>query len=66
MRGIIQSWQVLIDLSVNRQTKCGKCRQDNYDFYSCKLSLICVDLPVLPIPPFKLPDIYIDLSRIKL
>ena len=56
--------QVLIDLSVNWQAKCAKCRQDNYDFYSCKLSLLCVDLPILPIPNFRLPNIFIDLSNI--
>ena len=64
--GIIETRQILIDFSVNRSTKCAKCRQDNYDYYSCKLSLLCVDLPVLRIPPFKLPNIYMDLSNIAL
>ncbi len=63
---IIETWQPVIDFSINWKTKCGKCRVDNYDYYSCKLSLLCVDLPVFPIPPFKIPDIYIDLSQIRL
>lgn len=66
IKWIIETWQILIDFSVNRQTNCAKCRQDNYDFYSCKLKLLCVDLPVLPIPPFKFPDIYLDVSHINL
>ena len=64
--GIIKTWQTLIDVSVNWHSKCAQCRQDNYDFYSCKLSLLCVDLPVLPIPNFHLPNILIDLSNINL
>lgn len=62
----VKTWQVLIDFSVNRKTKCGKCKVDNYDFYSCTLSLLCIDLPVLPIPPFRIPNITIDLSHINL
>jgi hypothetical protein len=63
--GIVQTRQLLIDFSVNWHTKCAKCRQDNYDFYSCKLSLLCVELPILPIPDFHIPDIYIDLSDVQ-
>lgn len=63
---IIETWQILIDFSVKWRSSCAKCRQDNYDQYTCALSLLCVDLPVLPIPPFKLPDIYLDFSHIDL
>lgn len=66
MVAAVKTWQVLIDFSVNRKTKCGKCRVDNYDFYSCTLSMLCVDLPVLPIPPFRIPNLYIDLSHVEL
>jgi hypothetical protein len=66
MIAIIKTWQILIDFSVNWKRSCGKCRVDNYDFYNCVLSLLCIDLPILPIPPFKLPDIYIDLSHINI
>ena len=64
LAGIIETWQVLIDFSVDRHSKCAQCRQDNYDFYSCKLSMLCVDLPILPIPNFHLPNILLDLSNI--
>lgn len=62
----VKTWQVLIDFSVNRKTKCGKCKVDNYDFYSCTLSLLCINLPILPIPNFRIPNINIDLSHINL
>lgn len=62
----IKSRQALIDFSVNRKSKCGKCTVDNYDYYSCTLKLLCPKLPILRIPPFKLPNVYIDLSNIRL
>ena len=64
--GIVKTWQILIDVSTNRHSKCAQCRQDNYDFYSCKLSLLCVDLPILPIPNFHLPNILLDLSNLNI
>ncbi|MBP7847682.1 hypothetical protein KA013_00460 [Patescibacteria group bacterium] len=64
--GIAETRQVLIDFSVDRHSKCAKCRQDNYDFYPCKLKMLCFDLPVLPIPNFHIPDIYLDLSEINI
>lgn len=64
--GIIETWQILIDFSVNWHSKCAECKQDNYDFYSCKLSMLCPDLPVLPIPNFHIPNIFIDFSNISL
>ncbi|WP_213348475.1 FG-GAP repeat domain-containing protein [Candidatus Vampirococcus lugosii] len=66
MIAVIETWQVLIDFSVNWRQKCAECRVDTYDFYSCALGLLCIDLPILPIPPFRLPDIIIDLSHIDL
>lgn len=65
LKGIIKTRQLVIDFSVNWQDRCSKCRQDHYDYYSCKLKLLCIDLPVIPIPSFHLPDIFIDLSDIK-
>jgi hypothetical protein len=62
----VKSWQALIDFSVNRKSKCWKCTVDNYDYYSCTLSLLCPKLPILAIPPFRLPNIFIDLSHIRL
>lgn len=64
--GIMETWQILVDFSVDWRSSCSKCRKDEYDYYSCKMSLLCPDLPILPIPPFKIPDIYLDFSHIDL
>jgi hypothetical protein len=66
LKWVIKTRQLLIDFTVNRQDKCSQCRQDHYDYYSCKLKLLCVDLPIIPIPSFRLPNITIDLSNISL
>jgi hypothetical protein len=66
MIGAVKTWQVLIDFSTSWKSKCGQCTVDNYDYYSCTLGLLCPKLPILPIPPFRLPNIYIDLSQIRL
>ncbi len=63
---IIKTWQLIIDISLEWKTTCWKCRADAWDLYDCVLSLLCIDLPVLPIPPFKIPDIFIDFSHINL
>lgn len=63
---IIKTWQLIIDVSLEWKTTCWKCRADAWDLYDCILSLLCIDLPVLPIPPFKIPDIFIDFSHINL
>jgi hypothetical protein len=66
MVGAIKSRQAIIDFSVNRKSKCGQCTVDNYDYYSCALKLLCPKLPILKIPPFRIPNISIDLSKIRL
>jgi len=33
----IQTYQAIIDLSVNRSEKCSSCTNDNYDQFACKL-----------------------------
>ena len=65
---IIKTYQVLIDFSVDWSQNCGTCSKDTYDQYSCKLSMLCnmIDLPVIQIPNFKLPNITVDLSHIDL
>jgi len=62
----IKTWQAIIDFSVNRSQKCSKCSNDNYGSFSCSLSFLCPKLPIFPIPPFKIPNIYIDVSHIDL
>ncbi|MBQ7073673.1 hypothetical protein IJM86_01115 [bacterium] len=64
----IRSYQVLIDFSANWGAKCSTCTNDNYDQYSCKLSFLCdgINLPILQIPNFKLPNITLDFSDVNL
>jgi len=63
----IQTYQAIIDLSADWSEKCSSCTNDNYDQFACKLSMICPDnLPILEIPPMKIPSIYIDLSHLNL
>lgn len=65
---IIKTYQVLIDFSVNRSSKCSTCTNDTYDQYSCKLSMLCdlIKLPIIQIPNFKIPDITIDFSNLNM
>ena len=62
----LQTRQAILDLSVDRQRKCSTCTVDNYDAYACSLWFLCgqLKLPILRLPPFKIPNIYIDLSHI--
>lgn len=64
--GSIKTWQAIIDFSVNRSERCSKCSNDNYGSFSCSLSFLCPKLPIFPIPAFKIPNIYMDLSHIEL
>mgnify|MGYP002853791363 CR=1 FL=1 len=65
---IIKTYQLIIDFSVEWSDKCGNCARDTYDQYSCKLSIICdaLELPIIQIPNFKLPNVTIDLSNMDL
>jgi hypothetical protein len=62
----IKTRQVLIDISVNWTKKCGKCSRDWYGAHSCSLWFLVPKIPIIPIPPFKIPNITIDLSHIDL
>ena len=64
--GAIKTRQAIIDFSVNRSEKCSKCSNDNYGSFSCSLSFLCPKLPIFPIPAFKIPNIYMDMSHIEL
>ncbi len=66
MVGAIKTRQVIIDFSVNRSERCSKCSNDNYGSFSCSLSFLCPKLPIFPIPAFKIPNIYMDMSHIEL
>src|SRR6056297_619977 len=64
----IQTYQAIIDFSVDWSKRCSSCTNDNYDQFACKLSPFCknLNLPFLEIPPMKIPSIYIDLSNINM
>lgn len=64
--GAIKTRQAIIDFSVNRSEKCSKCSNDNYGSFSCSLSFLCPKLPIFPIPAFKIPSIYMDMSHIEI
>ena len=64
--GSIKTRQAIIDFSVNRSEKCSKCSNDNYGSFSCSLSFLCPKLPIFPIPSFKIPNIYMDMSHMDL
>jgi hypothetical protein len=66
MSTALQTRQAILDLSVDWQKKCSTCTMDNYDAYACSLGMLCgqLKLPILRLPPFKIPNIYIDLSHI--
>ena len=68
MLNIIKTYQLIIDFSVDWSKRCGNCAKDTYDQYSCKLSFLCdsIQLPIIQIPNFKLPDITLDFSSIDL
>ena len=63
---VIKTRQVIVDFSVNRSEKCSKCSNDNYWSFWCSLSFLCPKLPIFPIPTFKIPSIYMDMSHIEL
>lgn len=67
----IETYQAIIDISKNWSEKCGTCTNDDYDQYNCKLNVLCnfggsSAIPVIEIPPFKIPSILLDFSRLNL
>ncbi|HRX63772.1 MAG TPA: hypothetical protein P5060_01570 [Candidatus Absconditabacterales bacterium] len=72
MTTTIQTYQAIIDLSTNWSERCSSCTNDNYDQFACKLSMLCPDelvdqiLPVLEIPPMKIPSMYLDFSDLNM
>lgn len=65
---IIKTYQLLIDFSVSWSENCWNCAKDTYDQYSCKLSMLCdsIELPIIQIPNFKIPNITLDLTNLNL
>lgn len=66
----LETYQLIIDLSADWSESCSTCTNDNYDQFSCKLGWICdmlhIELPIVEIPPTKIPSFYLDFSEIHL
>jgi hypothetical protein len=65
MRDLLDSWQVLVDLSADLMDSCDKCTNQRYSAMQLLFSLFIFipDFPVVELP--KLPDIVIDVSNIQ-
>lgn len=65
---VVKTYQVLIDFSANRTSKCGTCTNDTYDQYTCKLAFLCGNISPdpIPIPNIKIPNLTVDLSNLDL
>lgn len=62
--GIIKTRQIIPDFAINWTQKCSKCTVDTYGYLSDSRWSLTPTLPLLPIPPFRIPDIILDLSKI--
>ena len=64
----LETYQMILDFSKDWTESCSTCTNDNYDQFSCKLWWICemlgIELPVIQIPPTKIPSIYLDFSEL--
>jgi len=61
----LDTFQILIDVTVKWKQRCGTCRVDSYDLHSFLTALLSFDIPILKIPPFRLPNFNLDFSNIK-
>jgi uncharacterized repeat protein (TIGR01451 family) len=61
----INDWRAIVDLTIDYQASCDKCSTARLTLMELILKLFAV-IPSPPIIPFpKLPDIYIDVSKIQ-
>ena len=61
----IKEWKAIVDLTIDYQASCDKCSTARLTLMELILKLFAV-IPSPPVIPFpKLPDIYIDVSRIQ-
>jgi hypothetical protein len=65
LRGIIDGWQALFELSMDFMESCDKCTNQRWSGMQMLFSLFVFvpDLPVVELP--KLPDVVIDVSHIQ-
>lgn len=62
----IKTYQILIDITANWSKNCGTCSRDSFSPYACSFENLFPKIPILKIPPFKIPNINIDFSHIDL
>jgi len=61
----INDWKAIVDLTINYQASCDRCSTARLTLMELLLKLFAV-IPSPPIIPFpKLPDLYIDVSKIQ-
>ncbi len=60
-----KSWQALLDLQLDYQQSCDKCKNDRFSKLGLLMQLFVAipDPPIIPLP--KWPDIIVDLSNVK-
>jgi uncharacterized repeat protein (TIGR01451 family) len=62
----INDWKAILDLVIDFQTSCDKCSTSRFSLLELILKIFAV-IPSPPIIPFpKLPDIYIDVSKVQI
>lgn len=64
----LETYQAIINISKEWSEKCSTCTHDEYDQFSCKIWTLCgmANFPILEIPPFKIPSIFLDFSKLNL
>ena len=63
---IFRDWKIILDLSIDYQASCDKCKAEQFTKMGMLLSFLAVlptEIPVIQFP--KLPDIVFDMSQVK-
>lgn len=65
LQGVLDGWQILLDLAIDLMQSCDKCTNQRYSGIQLLLSLF-VFIPEFPVVEFpSLPDIVIDVSDVQ-
>jgi hypothetical protein len=66
IKSILKSWQLLIDVFVDFEASCHKCKNERHDLMYFIMKLINMIIPKIPIIQFpKWPDIILDLHNVR-
>ncbi|MCT4617445.1 MAG: taxilin [Candidatus Gracilibacteria bacterium] len=63
IKGILKTWQVLIDIFLGYEAECVECKNERFDLITFIFGLILPTPPIIRFP--KWPDIILDLHNIK-